>query len=311
MTDSDAHRVAVLALPGVLSLELGIAVHAFDFDAYAVTVCGEGPVEDGQAHTTISPPAGLEALVIADTVIVPGYFPPVKPPSPAVIAALRDAYGRGARIASICVGAFALGYAGLLDDRQSTTHWLHLEALAQEFPATTVRHDVLYLSDGRVGTSAGVASGIDLCLDIVRADLGAAAANRRGRVLVAAPHRNGDQRQFIEHFVPRPQGNSVSTTRTWVLTHLHTPLTLRAMADHANMSIRNFSRRFAAETGIAPMKWLQAVRVDHARELLEVTDQTVDQVARRCGLGTVANFRRIFTRHVGVLPHQYRELYQR
>jgi transcriptional regulator GlxA family with amidase domain len=309
--DSDAHRISVLALPGILPLEFGIAVHAFAFDAYEVTVCGEGSVQDGQSHTTIDPPAGLEALDTADTVIVPGYFPPTKPPSSAVIGALQEVHERDARIASICVGAFALGYAGLLDHRQSTTHWLHLEALAREFPDTEVRRDVLYLNDGRVCTSAGVASGIDLCLDMIREDLGATTANQRGRVLMAAPHRTGDQRQFVEQFVPQSGESSVSATRAWLLTQLQTPVTLREMAQHANMSVRNFSRRFVAETGITPVQWLQLARIDHARELLEITDQTIEQVGRRSGLGTVANFRRIFIRHVGVLPNDYRDLYRR
>ncbi|WP_197746655.1 GlxA family transcriptional regulator [Mycobacterium saskatchewanense] len=307
---SAAHEVAVVAMPGVLSFELGIAIHVFDFDAYAVTVCGEGTVQDGQSRVAISPPAGLEAIAEADTVIVPGSFPAAARPSPALISALQEAHGNGARIASICLGSFALGYAGLLDHRQSTTHWLHLDTLAQRFPGTEVCRDVLYVRDGSVCTSAGVASGIDLCLDMIRSDLGAAEANQRGRILVAAPHRSGDQRQFVQHFVPPVRGDSMSSTRDWLLAHLHAPLTLEDIARHANMSTRNFSRRFFAETGVSPMKWLQTARIDHARELLESTDLTVEQVARRSGLGTVANFRRIFTRQVSVLPRDYRQLYR-
>lgn len=306
-----AHQVAVLAMPGVLALDFGIPIHAFDFEAYHVVVCGEGPVEDAQAHTTINPPAGLEALNTADTVIVPGYMPPTRPPSETVIKGLQSAYRRGARVASICVGAFALGYAGLLDGREATTHWLHLAALTAEFPHARVRGDVLFISDGPVHTSAGVAAGIDLCLSMIRSDLGTAAANQRGRIMVAAPHRSGDQRQFIEHFVPHPRGDVVSATRAWILAHLDKPLTLADMAAHAHMSTRNFSRRFIAETGITPKKWLQVARIDHARELLETTDENVELVARRAGLGTTANFRRIFAQHVGTNPHQYRKLYRR
>jgi transcriptional regulator GlxA family with amidase domain len=311
MADKSAvHRVAVLALPGMLALDFGIPVHAFDFEPYQVIVCGEGPVEDGQTHVVVSPPGGLDVLETADTVIVPGYFSPGDCPSEPVIKALRGAYERGARLASICIGAFALGYAGLLDNREATTHWLHLDQLAATFPQAHVRRDVLYVSDGRVHTSAGVASGIDLCLAMIRADLGATVANKRGRMLVAAPHRSGDQRQFIEHFTPQPRADSVGSTRTWIQTHLDRQLTLVDMASHANMSTRNFSRRFFAETGITPKKWLQAARIDRACELLETTGYNVDRVAREVGLGTPANFRRVFSQYVGVTPHDYRRLYQ-
>lgn len=297
-------------MPGLMTLDFGIPVHAFDFDSYQVTVCGEGAVEDAQAHMIINPPAGLGALDVADTVIVPGYMPPIGRPSQAVIDGLQGAFKRGARVASICVGAFALGYAGLLAGRQATTHWLHLDTLAAEFPDTEVRRDVLFVADGQVHTSAGVASGIDLCLDMIRADHGSAVANQRGRILVAAPHRSGDQRQFIEHFVPQSRGSSVASTRTWTLSHLDKPLTLADMSAHAHMSTRNFSRRFIAETGIPAKKWLQAARVDRACELLETTEHNIEHVARRSGLGTPANFRRVFTQYVGVAPHDYRKLYR-
>jgi transcriptional regulator GlxA family with amidase domain len=311
MPDSESrHQVAVLALPGMLPLDFGIPVHAFDFEPYNVVVCGEGPVEDGQTHAIVTPPGGLDVLETADTVIVPGYFSPGDCPSEPVIGALRSAFDRGARLASICIGAFALGYAGLLDNREATTHWLHLDRLAATFPAAHVRRDVLYVSDGQVHTSAGVASGIDLCLAMIRADLGATVANQRGRMLVAAPHRSGDQRQFIEHFTPQPRADTVSSTRTWIQTHLDQPLTLVDMASHANMSIRNFSRRFFAETGVTPKKWLQAARIDRACELLEATDYNVERVARGVGLGTPANFRRVFFQYVGVTPHDYRRLYR-
>jgi transcriptional regulator GlxA family with amidase domain len=305
-----AHRVAVLALPGMLALDFGIPVHAFDFDPYQVIVCGEGPVEDGQTHVIVSPPGGLDVLETADTVIVPGYYSPGDCPSAPVIEALRSAYDRGARLASICIGAFALGYAGLLDNREATTHWLHLDRLAATFPAAHVRRDVLYVSDGQVHTSAGVASGIDLCLAMIRTDLGATVANQRGRMLVAAPHRSGDQRQFIEHFIPTARADTVASTRTWIQTHLDQSMTLVDMASHANMSIRNFSRRFFAETGVTPKRWLQAARIDRACELLEMTDYNVERVAREVGLGTPANFRRVFFQYVGVTPHDYRRLYR-
>jgi transcriptional regulator GlxA family with amidase domain len=307
---ADPHRVAVVAMPGVLTLDFGIPLHAFDFDAYAVTVCGEGPVRDSQGHTTMTPPAGLEAIDAADTIVVPGYLPIDVPPSPAFVEHVRRAFDRGARVASICVGAFALAYAGLLDHRRATTHWQYVDLLAARFPDVDVRRDVLYVADHRVCTSAGVASGIDLCLEMIRSDCGAAVANQRGRVLVAAPHRSGDQRQFIEYFAPRPRTDLVASTRGWILSRLQESVSLDDMAAHANMSTRNFTRRFTAETGMTPARWLQAARVDHARELLEASDESVDRVGRLAGLGTPANFRRIFIRHVGVTPGAYRRTYR-
>jgi transcriptional regulator GlxA family with amidase domain len=310
ISTSSTHRVAVVAMPGLLTLDFAIPIHAFDCPPYELVVCGEGASREAQAGATISPAAGLEATETADTVIVPGYRPPTERPSDKVVAALREAHHRGARIASICTGAFTLGYAGLLDHREATTHWMYLDTFAAEFPDVVVRRDVLYLAQGQVCTSAGVAAGIDLCLQMIRSDLGAAVANQRGRMLVAAPHRTGDQRQFVEHFLPDPRGTLVADTRTWGLQRLAEPLTLADMARHANMSTRNFSRRFIAETGAPPMRWLRIARVDRARELLESTDQNVEQIARQVGLGTRANFRRIFTGFVGVGPREYRQLYR-
>lgn len=305
------HRVAVVAMPGLLPLDFGIPLHAFDFSPYEVSVCGEGSAAEPQGGSLIIPSVGLTAVEDADTVIVPGYRPPTERPSKEVVAALCNAHDRGARIASICTGAFALGYAGLLDHREATTHWMYLDTFTEEFPDVVVRSDVLYLEDGQVCTSAGVASGIDLCLQMIRSDLGATVANQRGRMLVAAPHRTGDQRQFVEHFLPRSRGSLVAATRSWSLAHLSEPLTLASMAKHANMSTRNFSRRFIAETGTPPMRWLRAARVDRARELLESADQNIEQIARQVGLGTRANFRRIFTDFVGIGPKEYRQMYRR
>jgi transcriptional regulator GlxA family with amidase domain len=307
---ADPHRVAVVAMPGVLTLDFGIPLHAFDFESYQVTVCGEGPVVESQSHTVMTPPAGLEAVDATDTVVVPGYMPPTDRPSDEFVDRLQGAFARGARVASICVGAFALGYAGLLDQRRATTHWLWLDRLSAEFPAADVRRDVLYIAEDRVCTSAGVASGIDLCLEMIRNDCGAAVANKRGRMLVAAPRRNGDQRQFIEYFAPRPRTDLVASTRGWILSRLQDSVTLKEMAAHANMSTRNFSRRFIAETGLTPIKWLQAARIDRARELLESSDESIDRIGRMSGLGTPANFRRIFAQNVGIMASEYRRMYR-
>jgi AraC family transcriptional regulator, transcriptional activator FtrA len=311
MIDGQApHRVVVIAMPGLGPLDFGIALYSFGFAPYELVVCGEGPVEEVLAKSVVVPSAGLEALETADTVIVPGHSPATRRPSDNVIAGLRGARARGARIASISTGTFTLGYAGLLDGHQATTHWMHLESLAETFPKADIRQDVLYVVSGQLYTSAGAASGIDMFLKMVRSDLGAAVANQRRRRLVAPPPRSGDQQQFYETFVPHPDEEPVLATRAWSLARLDEPLTLAQLAARANMSTRNFSRRFVAEIGETPMKWLRNARIDYACELLESTDQNISDVARRCGLGTRANFGRIFAQYVGVHPSEYRVMHR-
>jgi transcriptional regulator GlxA family with amidase domain len=308
--DRASHRVAVLAVPGLGPLDFGIALYSFGFAPYELVVCGEAPVEEVLAKSLVVPTQGLEALDAADTVIVPGHSPTTLRPSDNVVAALRRARDGGARIASISTGAFTLGHAGLLDGHQATTHWMHVDSLATTFPNVDVRRDVLYVISSQLYTCAGAAAGIDMFLHMVRTDLGAAVANQRRRRLVAPPPRSSDERQFFETFVPHPDEEPVLATRSWSLAHLHEPLTLASMAARANMSTRNFSRRFVAETGDTPMKWLQTARIDYARELLESTDYNIADIAVRCGLGTRANFRRIFIQYVGISPREYRFMHR-
>jgi transcriptional regulator GlxA family with amidase domain len=304
------HNVVVVAMPGWGPLDFGIALYSFGFAPYRLTVCGEAPAQELLAHSVLTPTVGLEALHDADTVIVPGYNPTENhPPSSAILRALRGAYDRGARIVSNSTAAFTLGYAGLLDGREVTTHWLHLDELAEAFPRCVVRREVIYITDGQLSSSAGGAAGIDLFLDMIRTDLGAAVANQRRRRLIAAPLRAGEQRQYFELETPHPTEDAVLAVRAWSLNRLEEQLTLADMAAQANMSIRNFSRRFTAETGNTPMKWLQAARIDYARELLETTDKNITEIARRVGMGSRANFRRIFVTHVGVAPNDYRTLH--
>jgi transcriptional regulator GlxA family with amidase domain len=308
------HQVAVLALPGVLALDFGIPVHAFgtwDGGPYAVTVCTEipGPVQvEGAPSLLIE--QGLEALAAADTIVVPGQARPV-PPSQRVRAALAAAAARGARMVSICTGAFVLAAAGLLDGRRATTHWQYAAALARDYPAVTVDPHVLYVDEGSVLTSAGVAAGIDLCLHIIRADAGAAAANQRARALVAAPHRTGGQAQYIDRPALPQQTGALDQLRGWALRHLDEPLTVDRMAREACLSRRTLIRRFHDETGMPPMHWLLGARIDRARELLEASDAPMETVARLSGLGTPANLRTLFKRHTGVPPSAYRSTFQR
>jgi transcriptional regulator GlxA family with amidase domain len=244
----------------------------------------------------------------ADTVIVPGVVDHSRVFSDEVLDALRHVRRRRRRVVSICTGAFVLAAAGLLNGLSVTTHWRNADELAQRYPLVSVDRNVLYVDNGEILTSAGIASGIDLCLHIVRRDLGAAAANRLARLIVAAPHRDGGQAQFIEAPVGNADG-SLATTRAWALDHLDEPLAVRDLARHARVSERTVARRFVDETGLPPLRWLLGARIQRARELIETTDFGVDQVADRCGLGTAANLRLHFRRIVGTTPTAYRRTF--
>ncbi|WP_406151543.1 GlxA family transcriptional regulator [Streptomyces sp. NBC_01012] len=311
------HRVAILALDGVTPLDLAIPAQIFSTrpeTPYEVTVCGPGSKVTTTAGFSLVTEGGLDHLRAADTVIVPGYEPggePLVRPSDEVLDVLVQARERGRRVVSICTGAFALAAAGILDGLHATTHWQHIDELEQDFPAVTVDRDVLYVDEGDVLTSAGVCCGIDLCLHLVRRDLGALVANRIARGLVAAPHRDGGQAQYIPAPVTVAGDTSLSETRGWALCHLDEPLTLRDLARHGGVSPRTFMRRFGAETGTTPLQWLLGARLGKARELLETTTYSVDQVARDCGLGTAANLRLHFRRTLNTTPTAYRRTFTR
>jgi transcriptional regulator GlxA family with amidase domain len=319
---SNAHRVAVLALDHVVGLDLGTpsqvlgsARDAAGDRMYAVDVCTPtgGPVRTA-ARFQLLPDHGLELTGTADTVVVPGIHggPALTDGTvdPAVGEALRAAHGRGARIVSICTGAFVLAAAGLLDDRPAATHWAHAEAFRTLFPKVKLDPDVLFIDDGEVLTSAGVAAGIDLCLHVIRRDHGTEVANRAARRCVVPPWREGGQAQYTEHPVPEVGWAGTAPTREWALARLDEPLTLGAMAAHARMSVRTFTRRFREETGASPARWLLQQRVDRARLLLETTDLGVDQVARQSGFGTAAALRQQFQLSIGVPPTAYRRTFR-
>lgn len=251
---------------------------------------------------------GPAELARADTVVVPGYAP-YDAPSPAVLAALRRATGRGARMVSVCTGAFALAAAGLLDGRRATMHWRDAAELAARHPAVHVDAGVLFVDDGAVLTSAGVAAGIDLCLHLVRGDYGEQAASRIARRMVVAPYRDGGQAQFVQRPLP-VNGTGLAATCAWALKRLTEPLTVADLAGHAGWAPRTFARRFLAETGTTPLRWLAAQRLLEARRLLEATNLPVDQIAASCGLGTAANLRLHLARDAGTTPTAYRRSYR-
>ncbi|MFB7667103.1 GlxA family transcriptional regulator [Kitasatospora sp. NPDC056138] len=305
------HRVAVLALDGVTPLDLAIPTQIFNArpeTPYEMTVCALDAQVTTSAGFALIAGGDLEQVRVADTVIVPGFEPILQLPN-AVLDALAEARDRGRRVVSICTGAFALAAAGVLDGLHATTHWKHIEELERDFPAITVDRDVLYVDEGDVLTSAGVCCGIDLCLHIVRRDLGAVVANQIARGLVAAPHRDGGQAQYVPAPVAVTGEASLSTTRGWALQRLEEPLTLPVLARHAGLSQRTFIRRFAEETGTTPLRWLLNARISLARELLETTNHPVDRVARDCGLGTAANLRLHFRRALDTTPTAYRRTF--
>jgi transcriptional regulator GlxA family with amidase domain len=308
------HRVAVLVLEGAKPLDVGIPSQVFTTRAsmpYTVRVCGAAPgLVTGGDGLSYHVADGLEALTWADIVFIPGYrFPDRDDPPSVVVRALIAAHARGARLAAISTGAFALAATGLLDGKRATTHWHYTQALRAKHPTVTVDENVLFVDEGSVLTSAGAASGIDLCLHILRRDLGVAASNHAARRLVAAPYRSGGQAQYVPRSVPEPLGERFAATREWALHRLDQPLTLVMLAQHAAVSPRTFSRRFIEDTGSAPMQWVLRARIDLARELLELSERGIEQIAADVGLGTGTNLRLHFQRILGTTPSAYRRTF--
>jgi transcriptional regulator GlxA family with amidase domain len=317
------HRVAVLLLEPVVGFDAGIAPTLFGAATgadgaplYDVVMCGlsRAPVAGTNGYAIV-PAAGPEALATADTVVVPGtrYRPArtrgvLEPDVAAALASIRP----GTRMVSICTGAFVLAAAGVLDGRPATTHWRFADDLRALHPNVLLDENVLFVDDGDVLTSAGLAAGIDLCLHIIRGDHGASVANDVARYCVVPPWREGGQAQFIERHVPADDHGHTSTaaTRQWALDHLDEPLSIEQLARHARMSERTFCRRFREETGQSPGGWVRSRRVELARELLETHDLPVDEVARRAGLGSGGNLRHHLRRGLGMSPSSYRKVFQ-
>lgn len=300
------HRVAVLALDRVIPLDFAIPVQVFSEMPYRVQVCAPASTVRTTVGFTINPDAGLRALARADTVVVPGYRPHDAPLDTEVLSALRRAHGRGARMISICIGVFALAQAGILDGCTATTHWQYTDELARDYPSVRVRPDVLYVDDGDVLTSAGVSSGVDLCLQVVRKDLGVDAARHVAQQLVAAPHRDGNQAQFIARPLDVAGSGPIAELCAWIKLNLEEPITLEGMAARCAMSTRTFTRHFRDATGTTPLQWLLTLRIDEARRLLETTTLSIDEVAERCGFGTTLSLRTHFRGRLDTTPTNYR-----
>ncbi|UGT38547.1 helix-turn-helix domain-containing protein [Nocardia yamanashiensis] len=309
--------VALVVTEGVLHFELAAACEVFGVDRselvdpwYEFSVCGPtgARVEN---RFRIEPDHGYDHLVHADTVILPGWADVESDPPAELLNAVRAAYDAGARIVSLCTGAFVLACAGLLDGRRATTHWLHAPALAARFPRVEIDANVLYIDEGRVLTSAGKAAAMDLCLHLVRLDHGTTVANAVARGLVVPPHRAGGQAQFIRTPMPAPRpAHPLVEVFPWVMRRLDQPITVEDMARHANMSTRTLARHFHATTGTTPLRWLLTQRIQRAQEMLETTDRSVDAIALATGMGTATTLRRHFNRTLGVPPDAYRRTFR-
>ncbi len=323
LTRRPAHTVAVYAFDGMSPFELGCVVEVFgltrpelDVPWYDLIVCAESTAPlRAVGGFTLSAEHGLDEFAEADTVIVTA-VPDVRGPIPAkLIRALRRAHERGARVVSICSGAFALAAAGLLDGCTATTHWQYAHLFAERFPTVKLDPDVLYVDHGNVLTSAGSAAGLDLCLHLVRLDHGPTIANSVARRLVLPPHREGGQAQFIEAAVrplspERGGGDGVARSLRWALGHLAEPITVADLARVAHLSQRSYLRHFARVTGTSPLRWLIAQRIAAARPLLESSGAPVEQVGAAVGFADPATFRHHFSRAVGTSPSAYRRTFR-
>ena len=311
------HRVAALAYNGLCTFEFGIVVELFglprpEFESwYSFKVCGleKGPLKaTGGVH--ILTQVGLRGLQEADTIIVAGWRDPAEPPPRRLIHALIEAHLRGARLVSICTGIFVLASTGLLDGRRATAHWRHIEQVRSSFPAVHLEPDVLYVDEGDILTSAGSAAGIDLCLHIIRKDFGSEIANVVARRLVVSPHREGGQAQFIDRPVGDATSPWLSNLLHWVQGQLHLPISVEQLAAQAHVSKRTLSRRFAETTGTSPLDWITGLRVRLAKDLLETTSLSIEEVAERCGFGSSATLRHHFRINVKLSPNEYRLRFQ-
>ncbi|MGA7558077.1 MAG: transcriptional regulator FtrA [Terriglobales bacterium] len=308
------HRVVALAYDRLCTFEFGIVVELFGLprpelgvEWYDFQVCS---LEPGPVHAVgglmVEARSGLRTLQRADTIIIPGWRNAEEPPPAKLVAALRSAHRRGARLVSICSGVFVLAATGLLDGKRATTHWRYAELLRSRFPRVQVEPDVLYVDQGSILTSAGSAAGIDLCLHIIRRDYGAKIANLVARRLVVPPHREGGQAQYVPSPIRTEAQGGLAPVLEWAQRKMGRPLTVNELASRASMSPRTFARRFGQETGTTPHKWLTYQRLLSAQRQLETTAASIDGIAESVGMGTAATLRQHFRQILGTSPGAYR-----
>lgn len=308
-------RICVVLLPDVLPLDFAIPMHVFAREMpefYNVTTASvDGGLVQVAGGLQLVPDGGLELIRTADIVVVPGWANAAATRvDPVALDELRRAASRGAQLVSICSGAFALGQAGLLSGRRATTHWALLDQLAAQFPDVEVDRDAFYVDSGQVLTSGGVTSGVDLAIHMLRREVGAASAAIVARRIVAFPNRDGGQAQFALEAAAPPADDDLAAAQQWMLLHLGAAFTVQQAADQVHMSARSFYRMFKVRTGTSPLAWVHARRIERARELLEASSRTIDEITAEVGLGTAANLRAHFRRAVGVSPTTYRRRFR-
>jgi transcriptional regulator GlxA family with amidase domain len=315
------HTVAAIAFDNLSIFELAVACEVFGIDRsdmnlpnYDFFVCAadEPPLRVKGGLFTMDTPYRLADLERADTVVIPAWPAPGHSPPDRILDAVRSAHERGARLLSVCSGAFVLAAAGLLDGRRATTHWMYAAQMARQYPKVKVDPRALYVGQDNIYTSAGTAAGIDLCLHIVRLDHGAEVANMFARRMVVPPHRDGGQAQYVD--LPMPvtaEDHDLSATLSWMSQHLDRAISVPELARRAHMSARTFARRFISQTGTTPHKWLLGQRLLRAQQLLETTELPVEIVAERSGLGSAATLRQYFQRHLSTSPVAYRRTFRR
>ncbi|RSM47383.1 AraC family transcriptional regulator [Amycolatopsis balhimycina DSM 5908] len=310
------YTVAVLALDDVIAFDLATPIETLGRarlpdgrGGYRIVVAGPDPVV-GAGPVRLNVEARLDDVERADLVVVPGRNDPGRPLPDGVAEFLRASVARGSRVASICVGAFTLAEAGLLDGQRATTHWLATDELARRYPAVRVDPDALYVDNGQILTSAGASAGLDMCLHLVERDYGVAVAADAARLAVAPLQRTGGQGRYILRNRPTYQTATLEKALAWIEENAHRPLTLADIADAAGMSARTLTRHFHAETGQSPIQWLTGVRIRHAQELLELTDHTIDRIAGQVGFPSPSNFRVQFAQTVKVSPSEYRKTFR-
>ncbi len=316
------HRIAAAIYNGLTAFEYSLAREILGRDRrnltadwYTFQPCR---VERGRLFSNhgleIRPSGTLEDLATADSVLIAGWRDPSERPPEPLLDALRSAHERGARLVTICTGAFPLAYAGLLDGRKATTHWLYSDMLRGGFPRVRVEEDALYLhvrsGPGQISTSAGCAAGLDLCLAIVREDFGLTIANTVARRMVAPAHRDGGQTQYAESPVGVTDDDNFGPVLDWMVAHLDQPFGMEHVARKFGFSLRTFQRRFKEITSLSPHQWLVQQRVAKARELLESSDRNVELIATQSGLGSAANLRKHLARHLGTTPRSYRSTFR-